>query len=333
MALSGGGGIGIHIVSVPNLQKIESFVRDSTYRETLEVSASFNTRLCMERRMRVPFFDSQTGIAQNHSHLYMPLRRRMPGHREGQLYTYPASRWWKPKRQYLTKLQNHRPFKSIGGSSLPLGVPPVPTREPGEIPAPVEPAEFNASLLDDSSLGANLDTDSKDSHPNPTPSKEEPLPKDWYYDEMALNDDDLDDPEGGDSDYDYNINGYKRKGKRSRRPAGSGKRSRGRESAAAREAASADHPEASGSPSGTSTRKRPGPKRGTGGSSRKRGTKDSSAAAKDASMDKDLEDSMNESLPEPPSFDSAAMELGGENGENGGGYGSSADLRNYRKYL
>lgn len=89
---------------MPNLAKIESFFKDVSYRETIEYSANFNTRLCIERRLRLPFLDPQTGVAQNHSQLFMDKRQRMPGFRQGQIYTYPAARWRKSRRQYLTKM-------------------------------------------------------------------------------------------------------------------------------------------------------------------------------------------------------------------------------------
>jgi hypothetical protein len=38
-----------------------SFLNDSSYREAIENSANYNTRLCIERRLRMPFLDSQTG--------------------------------------------------------------------------------------------------------------------------------------------------------------------------------------------------------------------------------------------------------------------------------
>lgn len=56
---------------MPNLTKIEKLLNDSAYRELIEISASFNTRLCLERKLRLPFIDNQTGVAQNHSMLYM----------------------------------------------------------------------------------------------------------------------------------------------------------------------------------------------------------------------------------------------------------------------
>lgn len=50
--------------------KIESFFNDSAYKEILESSETYNTRLCIERRLRMPFLDPQTGTAQNHCALH-----------------------------------------------------------------------------------------------------------------------------------------------------------------------------------------------------------------------------------------------------------------------
>lgn len=52
--------------------------------------------------MRVPFLDSQTCVAQNHSQLFMSKRLRMPGLNPGQIYSYPRPRWRKKRRQYLS---------------------------------------------------------------------------------------------------------------------------------------------------------------------------------------------------------------------------------------
>lgn len=182
----------IEVVSLPNLQKIESFLNDSTYRETLEISASFNTRLCVERKSRMPFLDPQTGVAQKHSHLYMSSRQRMPGAHLGQAYAYPASRWRKSKRQYLQRVVHTTHFKPFRGFRV----------------ADYEDSLLSVSHEDSSSLGATCDTvDLKD------PQFKDDLPKDWLYDDIELQDmDNTDEAEQGDSDYEYNINGYKRKG-------------------------------------------------------------------------------------------------------------------------
>lgn len=177
----------IQIVNIPNLTKIETFLNDTAYRELLENSENYNTRLCIERRLRMPFLDQQTGVAQTHCALFMKRRHRMPGIREGQIYTYPSAKWRKSKRQYLLH-HHHRPFRMI--------------REPDSDSIPG---------LDRSSFGTG-DSESKDSHPEPK--------SDWFYDDDA-NLHDVMDPfeDRGDSDFDYDDNHYKKK-RRSRKTPG-----------------------------------------------------------------------------------------------------------------
>lgn len=205
----------IDVVSLPNLEKIESFFNDSTYRETLEISASFNTRLCVERKSRMPFLDPQTGVAQKNCHLFMMARQRIPSSLQGQLYTYPATRWRKSKRQYLQKL-HHSATANVARPFL------------GFRSADYEDSLLSVSLHhdDSSSLGATCDSDLKD------PNFKDDLPKDWLYDDIEMQDlDGTDEAEQGDSDYDYNINGYKRKTSSSRRkPARPTDRSRKKDS-------------------------------------------------------------------------------------------------------
>lgn len=78
------------ISNASNLEKIERFMNASAYRENLEYSSSFNTRLCHERQLRVPFFDPQTNVAQNRCSLNLTKRHRMPGFKSGQIYSYPG---------------------------------------------------------------------------------------------------------------------------------------------------------------------------------------------------------------------------------------------------
>ncbi|KMZ09636.1 uncharacterized protein Dsimw501_GD29616 [Drosophila simulans] len=261
--------VNIQIVSMPNLAKIESFLKDVSYRETIEYSANFNTRLCSERRHRLPFLDPQTGVAQNHSQLFLDKRQRMPGFRQGQIYTYPAARWRKSRRQYLSKMYSRfpeRPFQALrkehealvasgvnlGLSSLTSGVGPMPGSNSlassssltlnmltggGAAPAVLGSLhsdtahDFNGafSLEESSSLGAaGGDTsDSKDSqqqqhqqHQHQQQAvKEEHLPKEWFYDDMDMNDvDSLEEPKSpADDEYDYDPR-YGNKKRRKRRP-------------------------------------------------------------------------------------------------------------------
>lgn len=100
----------IEVVNLNNFEKIQNFLNDSAYKEILENSETYNTRLCIERRLRMPFLDPQTGVAQTHCALFVKRRQRMPGFRDGQIYTYPSARWRKPKRQYL--LNHHHSYRT-----------------------------------------------------------------------------------------------------------------------------------------------------------------------------------------------------------------------------
>lgn len=88
--MSSASAIDFQIANTANLEKIERFMNAGAYQENIEYSSNFNTRLCIERRLRLPFFDPQTGVAQNHCSLFMGRRQRMPGFRNGQIYSYPG---------------------------------------------------------------------------------------------------------------------------------------------------------------------------------------------------------------------------------------------------
>lgn len=186
----------IKIVNISNLAKIESFINDSAYKELIENSENYNKRLCIEQRMRMPFLDSQTGIAQTHSALFMKKRQRMPGSIQGQIYSYPAGRWRKSRRQYL--IHQHRPFRVIR-----------------------EPDSDSLQGLERSSIGVQ-DNDSKDST-----HREEQPPKEWFYDEVNMHEIDAFEERELDSDFDYDDGNYKKK-RRGRRPNPEGTPRRGR---------------------------------------------------------------------------------------------------------
>lgn len=60
---------------------------DQFYKEAIEHCRSYNTRLCAERSVRMPFLDSQTGVAQNNCYIWMEKRHRGPGTAKTQPYT------------------------------------------------------------------------------------------------------------------------------------------------------------------------------------------------------------------------------------------------------
>ena len=69
-----------------------SFFNDPGYKEYLENACSFNRKLNEERKMRIPYIDGQTGVAQRHYDNQRSSRERMPpenkvrkGGRQGQV--------------------------------------------------------------------------------------------------------------------------------------------------------------------------------------------------------------------------------------------------------
>ncbi|XP_014609115.1 PREDICTED: zinc finger protein ubi-d4-like isoform X1 [Polistes canadensis] len=161
----------IQAVNENNLIKIESFLNDTAYREAIENSSNYNSRLCRERRLRMPFLDSQTGVAQNHSTLFMSPRERLPGLLHGQIYTYPSKRWRKKRRQYLMHYLHPKRMMR------------------GDIEDGSEGIETITHVNDDSKESVGL----KDEH-----SKDA-----WYYDEQDMLDMDAYEEPDPDSDYDY----------------------------------------------------------------------------------------------------------------------------------
>uniref|UniRef100_A0A4W4FRP4 D4, zinc and double PHD fingers family 2 n=1 Tax=Electrophorus electricus TaxID=8005 RepID=A0A4W4FRP4_ELEEL len=83
---------------LPRVSPPLTLLGDQFYREAIEHCRSYNARLCAERSIRMPFLDSQTGVAQNNCYIWMEKRHRGPGLAAGQMYSYPA-RCWRKKRQ------------------------------------------------------------------------------------------------------------------------------------------------------------------------------------------------------------------------------------------
>lgn len=72
-----------------------------SYYDAVQNSSRYNNQLVLDRKTRLPFIDSQTGVAQRDCCLWMQKWERMPGTNYGQLYTYPSRRWKKKRRGYL----------------------------------------------------------------------------------------------------------------------------------------------------------------------------------------------------------------------------------------
>lgn len=78
----------------------------NSYLEFVKDAKSFNSLLSSERKSRMPYIESQTGIAQYGSLLWKSKneRQQVTNHYpKGTIYSYPAQRWQKRRREYLMK--------------------------------------------------------------------------------------------------------------------------------------------------------------------------------------------------------------------------------------
>ncbi|CAG9793013.1 unnamed protein product [Diatraea saccharalis] len=192
----------VQIENPSNLQIIESFLNDPIYKEIIENSSTFNSRLCAERRMRMPFIDTQTGVAQSHCNLFMTRKHRMPGAKEGQVYTYPAQRWRKARRQYLTMSSTRWGWSGATDTADNTGE--------GE----------NSSGIPGEALAGE---DSRDG--SQTATKDDP--KEWFYDELAMEEMETGEEPDPESDEDYFHDTYANRRRRRGGAAPTGPGSRG----------------------------------------------------------------------------------------------------------
>jgi zinc finger protein ubi-d4 len=207
-------------------------------------------------------------------------------------------------------LQNLRPFRNVGAAAAVTSI--------AALPAEEEYSQIQTQpLAEELSLGADISDHSKDSQ-----NLKEDIPKDWYYDEIDMNNlEDIEDPDQ-DSDYDYNLNGYRRKRKRERKPAPS------RKSRAAEREPTPQFSMGGESSNQSSPRKGrpPGSVNGSGTRrpSRRGGSRKAPAAAKGK-----FQEEPSPVVPiEPPSFETAMANF--STADDGA---FSNDLRNYRKYI
>ncbi|MBN3291639.1 REQUA protein, partial [Polypterus senegalus] len=78
----------------------DDWLGEQYYKDAMEQCHNYNARLCAERSVRMPFLDSQTGVAQSNCYIWMEKRHRGPGMAPGQIYSYPARRWRKKRRAH-----------------------------------------------------------------------------------------------------------------------------------------------------------------------------------------------------------------------------------------
>uniref|UniRef100_A0A8C2HD35 D4, zinc and double PHD fingers family 2 n=1 Tax=Cyprinus carpio TaxID=7962 RepID=A0A8C2HD35_CYPCA len=85
------------------------------YRDAMEQCHNYNARLCAERSVRMPFLDSQTGVAQSNCYFWMEKRHRGPG------ATLTQTRRWRKKRRANPPEDPRLAFPSLK-SELDLGL-------------------------------------------------------------------------------------------------------------------------------------------------------------------------------------------------------------------
>lgn len=139
-------------------KKVEKFFNDPGYKEYIENAVAFNRKLNEERKMRLPYIDGQTGIAQRHYNNVRLKRERMPPTSHGKVLQYPQKLWHKKRYQYL-KYFNHP--KQVGPYNSEAEVHTIsqvenPMSVPVGLPMGVPPGSNNGNIPP--GLGMNEDS-------------------------------------------------------------------------------------------------------------------------------------------------------------------------------
>lgn len=61
------------------VENVVKLLGEQYYKDAMEQCHNYNARLCAERSVRLPFLDSQTGVAQSNCYIWMEKRHRGPG--------------------------------------------------------------------------------------------------------------------------------------------------------------------------------------------------------------------------------------------------------------
>lgn len=92
-------------MSSSNISKLKG--GDKMYQEAIQATRSFNRRLIWDRKLRVPFIDSQTRVAQGNSMFWLMEYQRRDldemeeceiSNKNHYVYFYPNRRWLKKRR-------------------------------------------------------------------------------------------------------------------------------------------------------------------------------------------------------------------------------------------
>lgn len=99
----------------------------NNYLKIIQDAKSYNNHLFVERKLRLPFIDTQTGVAQVDCSLWRSKEERDNNNNDcrrygsinGALYSYPAVRWQKRRREYLMKINSVAAAATLSSSESP----------------------------------------------------------------------------------------------------------------------------------------------------------------------------------------------------------------------
>ena len=105
-----------------NPQQVETFMNRDSYKEYVENAIAYNRKMNEERKMRIPYIDGQTGVAQRHYNSVRHKRERMPPKccKPGQVLSYPQKEWKKKRYQYLRFFLQPKAGAMHGGMGAPF---------------------------------------------------------------------------------------------------------------------------------------------------------------------------------------------------------------------
>ena len=79
-------------------------IPQNKYRDAIDQVIAYNSKILLDRRLRYPYIDGQTGVAQQDCHLWVSRVARSAPTRPGQIFSYPSRRWRVRKRPDFDKL-------------------------------------------------------------------------------------------------------------------------------------------------------------------------------------------------------------------------------------
>ena len=87
------------------------------YRDAIDQVIAYNSKILLDRRLRYPYIDGQTGVAQQDCNLWVSRVARSAPVSPGQICSYPSRRWRVRKRPDFDKLSRTKMKQEASGKS------------------------------------------------------------------------------------------------------------------------------------------------------------------------------------------------------------------------